>query len=90
MITEEPLLGRVIAESGSVLEVWTLDPEPESSFYLHAQATNCNISDTDRDLVLTCMMDLPLEDVFNGFDMVYVSLIRMQSYGLLKNYYQKD
>ncbi|KAG0721625.1 Carboxylesterase 1C [Chionoecetes opilio] len=65
------LLHRVIPQSGSALEEWTLDKDPETAFHLAASTLKCN--GTTKEDKLQCMKDKPYEDVQRAALKIYVS-----------------
>lgn len=65
------LLHRVIPQSGSALELWTIDEHPDESFLRTAEMTNCFGSTVSE--MISCMKEMPFQDVVNASNHLYVS-----------------
>merc|ERR1719370_982359 len=64
------LMHRVIPQSGSALEHWTIDMDPETSFQATMEIANCTLAFgySTIEEQLGCMRKMPFEDV------IYVGL----------------
>ncbi|KAK4299472.1 hypothetical protein Pmani_028256 [Petrolisthes manimaculis] len=64
------LLHRAVPQSGSALELWTIDEHPDESFLRTAQMTNC--SDGNIGDKLDCMMEMSFQDVVKASNNLYL------------------
>lgn len=65
------LLHRVIPQSGSALEHWTLDMDPDTSFQDTAALTGCTQSTVTEQL--NCMRELPFENITQAGLILYAT-----------------
>lgn len=65
------LLHRVIPQSGSALEEWTLDDDPETSFKVAASKLNCFEEGRSKEDMLSCMRGRHYEEVVKAANAIY-------------------
>lgn len=68
----QQLLHRVIIQSGSAMEEWTLDNNSEESFLNTAAVMNCNATSNKKTMV-RCMRKADYVDVAKASLSIYVS-----------------
>ncbi|XP_066974676.1 juvenile hormone esterase-like [Macrobrachium rosenbergii] len=64
------LFHRAIPQSGSALELWTIDPNPDDGFTQTASILNCN-SGEDKAAMLSCMRAKDYTEIYNASVTLY-------------------
>lgn len=65
------LLHGVITQSGSALDIWTIDPDPEAGFRLTAETLGCWEETEDKTQILDCMKDKSIDDINRAAETIY-------------------
>ncbi|XP_068218345.1 juvenile hormone esterase-like isoform X2 [Palaemon carinicauda] len=64
------LLHHMIPQSGSALELWTIDPNPKEGFYLTAATLNCNYTEVISEQ-LECMRNKTYSEIYEASTIIY-------------------